>query len=122
MFSRFENAAGAQPEQYRGPERRAHPRYLFPPSLTCRARLVGSDEWWPGHGLELSQGGMAFLLDHPLTALQVVVVELKRTDPDVTLTRLLRVVRAFDQAGGTCRVGGQFLQELAPSDLERLLS
>jgi hypothetical protein len=50
-----------------------------------------------------------------------VVVELKRTAPDVTLTKLLRVVHAFGQPGGTCRVGGQFLQELAPSDLERLL-
>jgi hypothetical protein len=65
---------------------------------------------------------MAFLLDHPLTARQVVVVELKRTAPDVTLTRLLRVVHAFGQPGGTRRVDGQFFQELAPADLGRLLS
>ena len=122
MHSRSDSSAGKQPESCRGPERRAHPRYLFPLSLLCRARLIGSGAWGPGHGLELSRGGMAFLLDHPLTARQIVVVELKRTAPDVTLTRLLRVVRAFDQAGGTCRVGGQFLQELAPADLERLLS
>jgi hypothetical protein len=84
--------------------------------------LVGSDEWWPGHGLELSQGGMAFLLAHPLTTRQIVVVELTRTAPDITLTRLLRVIHAFDQPGGSCRVGGQFVRALAPAELERLLS
>jgi hypothetical protein len=65
---------------------------------------------------------MAFLLTHPLTARQIAVVELTRTAPDVTLTRLLRVVHAFGQPRGSCRVGGQFFQELAPADLERLLS
>jgi hypothetical protein len=65
---------------------------------------------------------MSFLLAHPLTARQIVVVELTRTAPDVTLTRLLRVVHAFGQPGGACRVGGQFVRELAPAELERLLS
>ena len=122
MYNRFENSAGTQPEKYRGPEHRAHPRYLFPLSLLCRVRSVGSDEWWPSHGLDLSQGGMSFMLAYPLTAHQIVVVELTRTAPDVTLTRLLRVVHAFDQPGGPCRVGGQFFRELAPADLEQLLS
>jgi hypothetical protein len=84
--------------------------------------LVGSDEWWPGQGLDLSQGGMSFLLVLPLTSRQIVVVELTRTAPDVTLTRLLRVVHTFDHPGDTCRVGGQFVRELATAELEQLLS
>jgi hypothetical protein len=65
---------------------------------------------------------MTFILAHPFTARQIVVVQLTRTAPDVTLTRLLRVIHAFDQPEGSCRVGGQFVRELAPADLEGLLS
>jgi hypothetical protein len=121
MHSRVEDPARKEPEPYRGSERRAHPRYLFPPSLLCRARPVGTAEWWPAQGLDLSRGGMAFMLGQPLTARQILVVELKRTAPEVLLTRLLRVIHAFDQPGGTWRVGGQFIRELSSADLERLL-
>ena len=104
-----------------GPERRSAPRYLFPPHLSCRARRIAGSEWWTCQGLDLSLNGMALALPQPVTARQVVVVELVRPDRDVSLTRLLRVVYAVDQPGGTCRVGGQFLRDLSPAELDTLL-
>jgi hypothetical protein len=106
---------------YTGVERRSVPRYLFPRSMTCRARLIAGKEWWACQGLDLSVRGMALALPQPVAVSQVIVVELVRPDQDVSLTRLLRVVYAFDQPGGTCRVGGQFVRDLAPAELDKLL-
>jgi hypothetical protein len=106
---------------YSGPERRSVPRYLFPRHMACRARLIAGTEWWTCQGLDLSVKGMALALPLPVTVSQVVVVELVRPDRDASLTRLLRVIYAFDQPGGTCRVGGQFVRDLSPAELDTLL-
>jgi hypothetical protein len=78
-------------------------------------------EWWTCQGLDLSLSGMALALPQPVTARQVVVVELVRPDRDVSLTRLLRVAHVVDQPGGTCRVGGQFMRALSPAELDTML-
>jgi hypothetical protein len=113
---------GARREGYAGVERRSVPRYLFPRSLSCRARPVGGAEWWPGQGLDLSLKGLGLFLPQPLSVGQIAIVELKRPDRDVCLTRLLRVAHAFHQPNGMYRVGGQFLHDLTAAELEALLS
>jgi hypothetical protein len=111
--------AGQQP--YLGQERRGMPRFLFPRHMSCRARRMACAEWWACEGLDLSLNGMALALPQPVTAGQVVVVELVRPDRDVSVTRLLRVVHVFDQPGGTCRVGGKFIRDLSPAELDAMI-
>jgi hypothetical protein len=89
--------------------------------MSCRARRIAGGEWWTCQGLDLSLNGMGLALPQPVTARQVLVVELVRPDRDVSLTRLLRVLYAFDQVGGTCRVGGQFMRDLSPAELDTML-
>jgi hypothetical protein len=111
--------SGQQP--YLGQERRGVPRFLFPPHMSCRARRIAGAEWWACQGLDLSLNGMALALPQPVTAGQVVLVELVRPDRDVSLNRLLRVVHVFDQPGGTCRVGGKFIRDLSAAELHAMI-
>jgi hypothetical protein len=116
------STGGARRQGYAGVERRSVPRYLFPRSLCCRARPVAAAEWWPGQGLDLSLKGVGLFVPQALGVGQIAVVELKRPDRDVCLTRLLRVAHAFLQPSGMYRVGGQFLHDLKVAELEVLLS
>jgi hypothetical protein len=110
---------GSQPPPE--PERRAHPRFLFPSSASCRARPFGRSDWWPGKGLDVSLAGLAVRLPQPPASGQLLVVELQRMDPGLLLLRLLRVVYCCPIRGGGYRVGGQFLRMLALDELEQLL-
>jgi hypothetical protein len=102
-------------------ERRAYPRFLFPRCAGCRARPLTGSDWSACDGLDVSLVGLAVRLAQPAVAGQVLIVELRRAEPAVFLSRLLRVVYAFPMAGGGYRIGGQFLRALGPVELEQLL-
>jgi hypothetical protein len=90
--------------------------------VSCRVRFAANNEWLAAHALDLSRVGMALVLPQQLTAGQLLIIELRRSKPDVFLTMLLRAVYAYPLPSGSYRVGGQFFRELAPTDLERMLS
>jgi hypothetical protein len=102
-------------------ERRAHPRFPFPSCAACRARTLAGSDCGPAWGLDVSLGGMAVRLLEEPAAGQVLVVELWRTDGGLSLTRFLCVAYAVLMFGGGYRVGGPFLQPLAPGELEQFL-
>jgi hypothetical protein len=102
-------------------ERREHPRFLFPESAACRVRPLQSSSWWLCRGLDVSLGGLAIVLPEAPSAGQLLLMELRRANPELLITRLLRVAYCIPIVGGGYRVGGQFQRLLAPAELDGLL-
>jgi hypothetical protein len=94
------------------PRRETH-SYLMP---------LSEEERWPATVLDISTGGIGLLLDRPVDAGRLVLVELISNSGHFSRLLLTRVIRFSEQPAGRYLLGGEFIGTLTANELQFLLS
>jgi hypothetical protein len=105
-----------------GVEQRLHPRHAASPETQGWIRTSVGDCSCAAKVRDLSAAGASLIVCDPFRPGELLRIEFSRSDPDFACTLLLRVVHCSERADGEFVIGGQFVGELEPAELNALIN
>lgn len=104
-----------------GVEQRQHPRYDASPDTTGWVRSAAGEFSCAARVRDLSASGASLIVADAFRPGELLRIEFNRTQPDFSCTLLFRVVHCGERADGEFLIGGEFVGELEPAELQALI-